>query len=180
MSWHDEISKFGKTSISPYWSTSIQSKMSLSIGQWKTNSLLTDVRVLRWWSTTFVKFYGHEVLLSWSTTFVKYYVGEVLRWWSTTLVKYYVREVPRSWSTTFVKYYVREVLRCFLLIVIYILYSYFFKKNRLISSCKKGPKWSWSYGCWIYNYLCNQCLPSLSMWVRIPLWGRCTRYNIMW
>ena len=21
-----------------------------------------------------------------------------------------------------------------------------------------GPSWSWSYGCWIYNYLCNQCL----------------------
>jgi hypothetical protein len=21
-----------------------------------------------------------------------------------------------------------------------------------------GPSWSWSYGSWIYNYLCNQCL----------------------
>jgi hypothetical protein len=20
----------------------------------------------------------------------------------------------------------------------------------------KGPSWSWSYGSWIYNYLCNQ------------------------
>ena len=27
---------------------------------------------------------------------------------------------------------------------------------------------SWSYGSWIYNYLCNQCLSSL-MWVRIQL-----------
>ena len=25
-----------------------------------------------------------------------------------------------------------------------------------------GPSWSWSYGSWIYNYLCNQCLSSLS------------------
>ena len=27
---------------------------------------------------------------------------------------------------------------------------------------------SWSYGCWIYNYLCNQCLSPLSLWVWIP------------
>ena len=36
---------------------------------------------------------------------------------------------------------------------------------------------------WIYNYLCNPCLPPLSaltLWVRIPFMVRCTRYNIMW
>ena len=32
-----------------------------------------------------------------------------------------------------------------------------------------GPSWSWSYGSWIYNYLCNQCLSALTLWVRIPL-----------
>ena len=31
------------------------------------------------------------------------------------------------------------------------------------------PSWSWSYGSWIYNYLCNQCLLTLTVWVRIPL-----------
>jgi hypothetical protein len=40
--------------------------------------------------------------------------------------------------------------------------------------------WSWSYGSWIYNYLCNPCLSPLMLWVRIPLMARCTRYNIMW
>jgi len=25
----------------------------------------------------------------------------------------------------------------------------------------KEPSWSWSYGRWIYNYLCNQCLSSI-------------------
>jgi hypothetical protein len=25
---------------------------------------------------------------------------------------------------------------------------------------------SWSYGSWIYNYLCNQCLSPLTLWVR--------------
>ena len=34
---------------------------------------------------------------------------------------------------------------------------------------KVGPSWSWSYTSWMYNYLCNQCLSSLTLWVRIPL-----------
>ena len=32
-----------------------------------------------------------------------------------------------------------------------------------------GPSCSWSYGSWIYNYLCNQCLSQLALWVRIQL-----------
>jgi len=28
-------------------------------------------------------------------------------------------------------------------------------------SYQTGPSWSWSYGSWIYNYLCNQCLSPL-------------------
>ena len=38
----------------------------------------------------------------------------------------------------------------------------------------QGPSWPWSYGSWIYNYLCNQCLSSLMLWVRIPNRARCT------
>ena len=30
---------------------------------------------------------------------------------------------------------------------------------------------------WIYNYLCNQFLLPLMLWVRIPLMARCTQYN---
>ena len=33
----------------------------------------------------------------------------------------------------------------------------------------KEPSWPWSYGSWIYNYLCNQCLSPLTLWVQIPL-----------
>jgi hypothetical protein len=29
--------------------------------------------------------------------------------------------------------------------------------------------WSWSYGSWIYNYLCKQCPSPLTLWVRIHL-----------
>jgi len=43
-----------------------------------------------------------------------------------------------------------------------------------------GSSWWWSYGGWIYNYLCNECQTQLTLRVRIPLMARCTRYNIMW
>ena len=33
---------------------------------------------------------------------------------------------------------------------------------------------SWSYGSLIYNYLCNQCLSPLMLWVRISIRVRCT------
>ena len=32
-----------------------------------------------------------------------------------------------------------------------------------------GLSLSWSYGCWIYNYLCSQCLSPLTLWVWILL-----------
>jgi hypothetical protein len=31
-----------------------------------------------------------------------------------------------------------------------------------------------SYGSWIYNYLCSQCLSPLMLWVRISIKTRCT------
>jgi hypothetical protein len=38
-----------------------------------------------------------------------------------------------------------------------------------------GPSWSWSYGRWIYNYLCNQCPSPQKLWVRTLFMARrCT------
>ena len=35
----------------------------------------------------------------------------------------------------------------------------------------QGLSWSWSYGSWIYNYLCNQHLSPIMLWVRSqPRW----------
>jgi hypothetical protein len=34
-----------------------------------------------------------------------------------------------------------------------------------------GLSWLWSYGSWIYNYLCKQCLSPLMLWVWILLSG---------
>ena len=43
-------------------------------------------------------------------------------------------------------------------------YSFFAKK----------PSWPWSYGRWIYNYLYNQCISPLMLWVRISIRVKCT------
>jgi len=34
--------------------------------------------------------------------------------------------------------------------------------------------WWWSYGSWIYNYLCNHCISPLTLWVRISIRAGCT------
>ena len=36
-----------------------------------------------------------------------------------------------------------------------------FVRLLVIVLLRYGPSWSWSYGSWIYNYLCNQCLSPL-------------------
>jgi hypothetical protein len=41
-----------------------------------------------------------------------------------------------------------------------------------------GLSWLWLYGSWIYNYLCNQCLSPLKLWVRISLMARCTHTTL--
>ena len=33
-----------------------------------------------------------------------------------------------------------------------------------------GLSWPWLYGSWIYNYLCDQCLSPLKLWVRPRSW----------
>ena len=37
-----------------------------------------------------------------------------------------------------------------------------------------GASLTCSYGSWIYNYLCNQCISPLMLWVRISTRARCT------
>ena len=36
-----------------------------------------------------------------------------------------------------------------------------------------GTSWPWSHGSWIYNYLCNQCLSPLKLWVPFSIMARC-------
>ena len=46
---------------------------------------------------------------------------------------------------------------------------YFFLLKWIYPLIPTGPSWSWSYGSWIHNYLCNQCLSPLKLWVWILL-----------
>jgi hypothetical protein len=55
--------------------------------------------------------------------------------------------------------------------------SIFLHFDWLCKQCSwlQGQTWPWSYGGWIYNYLCsNQCLSPLMLWVRISIRARCT------
>jgi len=54
--------------------------------------------------------------------------------------------------------------------------SYF--NINFIKKSNWGPPWS--YGSWIYNYLCNQCLSPLILWVRISIRARCTLAKGRW
>jgi hypothetical protein len=44
---------------------------------------------------------------------------------------------------------------------------------------RMGPLWPWSYGSWIYNYLCNQCISPLMLWVQISIRARCTTIFVL-
>jgi hypothetical protein len=45
----------------------------------------------------------------------------------------------------------------------------FLRKEQWNQKYFKGSSWSWSYGSWIYHYLCNQCTSPLTLWVWTPL-----------
>ena len=52
----------------------------------------------------------------------------------------------------------------------YLIYSALtIELKQSVSKLLKGLSWSWSYGSWIYNYICNQCLSPLTLWVRTPI-----------
>ena len=48
-------------------------------------------------------------------------------------------------------------------------FVYMYVYQKLISHFLLEEGMSWSYGSWIYNYLCNHCLSPLTLQVRIPL-----------
>ena len=46
--------------------------------------------------------------------------------------------------------------------------------NLLPPTSLMGSWWSWSYSSWIYNYLYNQWVSQLKLWILIPFMARCT------
>ena len=69
---------------------------------------------------------------------------------------------------------------CCLILQFFFYFSRIFFISFLSLPLLHWPPWSSSYGSWIYNYLCHQCLSYLKLWVRIPLKAKCTRYSFMW
>jgi len=51
----------------------------------------------------------------------------------------------------------------------------FVSKNFSYTFLVQGPSWSWSYGSWINNNLCNQCLSTLKLWVWTLFMAICTQ-----
>jgi hypothetical protein len=41
----------------------------------------------------------------------------------------------------------------------------------IISNYLEVPSWSWLYGSWIYNYICNQCLSTIKLVSSNPTQG---------
>ena len=54
------------------------------------------------------------------------------------------------------------------------LVQYTSKLTELKHTRHRGPSWPWSYGSWIYNYICNQYISPLMLYVRISIRVRCT------
>ena len=49
--------------------------------------------------------------------------------------------------------------------IVYIHCDFFVIRKCNMTQLSWGPSWSWSYGSWIYNYLRNQCLSPLKLWI---------------
>jgi hypothetical protein len=56
--------------------------------------------------------------------------------------------------------------------------SFIFYSKKCIPIIMEAPSWPWSHGSWIYNYLCNQCLSPLMLWVRISIRASVQHYVI--
>ena len=53
-------------------------------------------------------------------------------------------------------------------------HTYYGSRVLYIRTLSIGIVVAWSYGSWIYSYLCNQCLSPLTLWVRTSIRARCT------
>jgi len=83
-------------------------------------------------------------------------------WWIYSLYAF-----NRTWIHIWWVFWLCVNMSYHLPVVIYILVV--FNTQYIIIENKFGSLWSWLYGSWIYNYLYNQCLSPLKLWVRIPL-----------
>jgi hypothetical protein len=70
-------------------------------------------------------------------------------------------------------YYLELIVICNVLFCSYWMYCCLCMHGSWVSS------WSWTYGSWIYNFMCNQCLSPLRLWVRFTLMARCAEIQFV-
>jgi len=92
-------------------------------------------------------------------------------WLKSAVIIYYTPPTPNIWQTL-IRGHVQmnswsanENATGKILTAPFKLYNYHIM-NAKLSDWLKGPSWSWSHGSWIYNYLCNQFLSTLKLWVQ--------------
>ena len=98
-----------------------------------------------------------------------YWTFDILHeWYNNNFQSFNENKSNAAFKTMFLKRVCLKVILHFIFIplTVFLLnnWTYFFW----------GPSWPWSHGWWIYNYLCNQCLSPLVLWVRISIRARCT------
>ena len=94
-------------------------------------------------------------------------------WWSTSWLYMYFQN-RNFWNNNFVNWFINYCNHVF--------WDYcFFEKDSEIKRPPndplmfyKGSSCPWSYGSWIYNYICNQWLLPLMLWARISTRARRT------
>ena len=74
------------------------------------------------------------------------------------------------WKNIFFNCYINYCKSC----ILGLLYLRRRVKSKIALMFYKVPSWPWSYGSWIYNYICNQLLLPLMLWARIWIRARCT------
>ena len=65
-------------------------------------------------------------------------------------------------------------LRRYIFLNLLIFFKHFFFQKPSVICVQDDERWCWqlnpwSYGSWIYNYLCNRCLSALTLRIRTPL-----------
>ena len=98
--------------------------------------------------------------------------------WVTWMMSYEKQELLTFWKHlgSSPGYLVGSILLIFLVFCVFLVFVLCLMPNVPYMSLDclfmiplpfSGP--SWSYGSWIYNYLCNQCLSPLTLWVQTLL-----------
>ena len=121
-----------------------------------------------------MKYFGHLCLQN-------YYFGTSLKLYDQSVKswEFRIREIRYCWEGNTMllrrKYdvLINVTWDCFDQSNFYISRINFIEWNNMIyvlfiNPFLPGESWPWSYGSWIYNYICNQCLPP--QWLTTARW----------